>query len=78
MNLSTAAATHASLVGVSSEQQPAVQRVAAGNPDNSYVVRKLEGAAGISGARMPFGGPFLDPATIDEVKSWIAAGAPNN
>jgi len=27
---------------------------------------------------MPLGGPFLDQATIDKVKSWIASGAPNN
>jgi hypothetical protein len=24
------------------------------------------------------GGPFLDQATIDQIKSWIASGAPNN
>jgi hypothetical protein len=53
-------------------------RVKPGEPANSYVIHKLEGAAGISGARMPFGGPFLDEATIDQVESWIASGAPNN
>jgi len=52
--------------------------VAANAPESSYLILKLEGAAGISGARMPFGGPFLDQATIDEVKSWIGAGAPND
>ena len=45
---------------------------------NSYLVMKLEGTAGISGSRMPLGGPFLDQATIDKVKAWIASGAPNN
>ena len=59
-------------------EQPAVLRVAPSNPDGSYLVRKLEGASGISGARMPFGGPFLDQATIDQVRSWIGAGAQNN
>ena len=29
-------------------------------------------------ARMPFGGPFLDQAAIDQVSSWISAGAQNN
>jgi len=27
---------------------------------------------------MPLGGPFLDQATIDQVKAWIDAGAQNN
>jgi uncharacterized protein (TIGR03118 family) len=68
----------ASLVNVASLEQPALMRVKPGDPDNSYVIHKLEGTANISGARMPFGGPFLDQATIDEVKSWIAGGAQNN
>jgi mono/diheme cytochrome c family protein len=70
--------TFASLVNVASLEQPAVKRVAPGDAVNSYVVQKIEGAAGISGGRMPQGGPFLDQATIDKVKSWINSGAPNN
>jgi len=73
-----AGSSFASLVGVPSIEQPTRTRVAVNEPESSYLILKLEGAAGISGARMPFGGPFLDPATIDEVKSWIGAGAPNN
>jgi uncharacterized protein (TIGR03118 family) len=68
----------ASLVNVASLEQPTLMRVKAGDPDSSYVIHKLEGAAGIAGARMPFGGPFLDQATTDQVRSWIASGAPNN
>jgi len=68
----------ASLVNVASQEQPALMRVKPGDPANSYLIRKLEGAAGISGSQMPLGGPFLDQATIDKVKSWIASGAPNN
>jgi uncharacterized protein (TIGR03118 family) len=73
-----AGSSFASLVAVASLERQTLARVAPGEPGNSYVIQKLEGAPGISGARMPFGGPFLDQATIDEVKSWIAAGAPNN
>jgi len=73
-----AGSSFASLVGVPSLEQPSRARVAASEPESSYLIQKLEGAAGISGARMPFGGPFLDQATIDEVKSWIGAGAPND
>jgi len=68
----------ASLVNVASVEQPALKRVAARDAANSYVVQKLEGAATITGSRMPLGGPFLDQATIDQVKAWINAGAQNN
>lgn len=68
----------ASIVGVASVEQPALKRVAPGDAANSYVVQKLEGAATITGSRMPLGGPFLDQATIDQVKAWINAGAQNN
>ena len=68
----------ASLVGVASLEQPTLKRVKPQDPDNSYLIQKLEGAAGISGSRMPLGGPFLDQATIDQIKSWIASGALNN
>jgi uncharacterized protein (TIGR03118 family) len=68
----------AALVGVASLEQPALRRVKAGDPDNSYLIQKLEGLAGITGSRMPLGGPFLDQATIDQIRSWIANGAPNN
>jgi mono/diheme cytochrome c family protein len=68
----------AALVGVASLEQPGVLRVKPGDPANSYLIQKLEGAASITGVRMPFGGPYLDQATIDQIKSWIAAGAANN
>ncbi len=74
----TAGNSFAAIVGVASLEQPALRRVKAGDPDNSYLIQKLEGLAGISGSRMPLGGPFLDQATIDQIKSWIASGAPNN
>ena len=78
MNLTSAAETFASLVNVASQEQPALMRVKLFDPANSYLIHKLEGAATITGSRMPLGGPFLDQATIDQVKSWIASGAPNN
>lgn len=77
MNLSDSNASHAALVDVSS-LQVAMDRVEPGNPDNSYLIRKLEGGPGIVGSRMPQGGPFLDQATIDMIRQWISDGAPNN
>lgn len=78
MNLSSASASFAALVGVASTEQPSVQRVNAGNPDDSYLVRKIEGAPGITGSRMPLGGAPLDATLIANVRAWITAGAQNN
>ena len=77
-NLTSATNSYTALVNVASHELPSLMRVKPGDPANSYLIQKLEGSAGISGARMPFGGPYLDQATIDQIKSWIASGAPNN
>jgi Bacterial Ig-like domain len=74
MDLSSEDASFASLVGVASIESPATLRVAPGDADGSYIIHKLEGTAAV-GNRMPFGGPFLDQATIDVVRAWIDAGA---
>ena len=72
MDLTNAPASFMSLVGVDSVQQPGTLRVAAGDPDNSYLIQKIEGNAG---SRMPLGGPALDPAVITEIRQWITDGA---
>jgi uncharacterized protein (TIGR03118 family) len=77
MNLSTAASTFAALVNVTSLEMGTLMRVKPSDSTNSYVVHKLLGTD-ITGSRMPLGGPFLDQATIDQVKSWIDAGALQN
>ena len=74
MDLSTADASFANLVGIASIQQPTLSRVAAGDPDISYLVQKIEGTAA-SGSRMPLGGGLLDQALIDDIRDWIANGA---
>jgi Bacterial Ig-like domain len=63
------------LVGVASAEQSNVLRVEPGDPDSSYIIRKLQGAAGISGGQMPLGGPYLPQSTIDVIRQWITAGA---
>lgn len=68
----------ASLVGQPAEEAPGLMRVAAGDPDRSYLVMKLEGthiANGGAGAQMPFGAPPLSAAEIATVRAWIAQGA---
>ena len=74
MNLSSASASQAALVGVNSIEVPALKRVSPGDPNNSYIIHKLEGTQAV-GSQMPQGGPFLDQAAIDDVKAWIQAGA---
>jgi hypothetical protein len=74
LDLSSADASFANLVGVSSIQQPSLSRVAAGDPDNSYLVQKLEGTAA-TGAQMPRGAAALDPSVIDGIRQWITDGA---
>jgi hypothetical protein len=78
MNLSSTAATYAAIVGVASTEQPTLQRVSPNNADDSYLVRKIEGAPSINGSRMPQGGAPLDATLIANVRAWIAAGAQNN
>ncbi|MBS0419213.1 MAG: Ig-like domain-containing protein [Proteobacteria bacterium] len=63
------------LVGVASTEQPLVKRVEPGDPDSSYIIRKLQGSPGISGQQMPFGGPYLPQSTIDVIRQWITNGA---
>ena len=74
MDLTDADASFANLVGVPSIQVPELSRVEAGDPDNSYIIQKLEGTAD-EGEQMPFGGPPLDQALIDDIRQWIADGA---
>ena len=64
------------IVGVESSQgNPLVDP---GMPDNSYLYIKLLPDAGIAGDRMPLGGPYLEPATLETVYKWIERGAPRD
>lgn len=76
MNL-TAGQTFLNTVGVASSEVPALQRVEAGNPDDSYLVQKLEGTAAV-GQRMPAGRAPLSAAQIATVREWISRGAMND
>ena len=58
--------------------QVALNLVEPNDAENSYLVHKLDGRAGIVGVQMPVGGPFLSQADIDVIKQWIDAGAQNN
>lgn len=66
------------LVNVASGGVPGIDRVEPGDPDNSYLVMKLEGASGIVGQRMPQGRDPLSSDQIQAIRDWIEAGAEDN
>jgi len=70
MDLSTADASFLALVNTPSIQDPMIMRVLPTQPDNSYLIQKLEGNAGTV---MPPTG-MLDPAIIAEIRQWILDG----
>jgi hypothetical protein len=72
------AVAYANLVGVSSRGKVGAIRVIAGDPENSYLIHKLEGRPGIVGLRMPINGPFLTDGQILVIKRWIELGARND
>jgi hypothetical protein len=73
------AVAYANLVNVASREKPGVLRVAPGDPENSYLIHKVEGRPGIVGLRMPFSGaPFLTDGQILVMKRWIEEGAKND
>jgi len=69
---------HASIVTVASDEAPGRTRVIPGDPDASYLVEKVESDQPAAGARMPLFGAPLSDAELALLRSWIAAGAPNN
>ncbi len=76
MPLDSADASFANLVNVPSLRSPLL-RVAPQDPDNSFLVHKIEGREGIAGQRMPppQAGPPLTGEQIQAIRQWITDGA---
>jgi hypothetical protein len=72
------AVSYGNLVNIASRGKPGAVRVIPSDPENSYIIHKLEGRSTIAGVRMPLGGPFLETGQIQIIKRWIEIGAPNN
>ncbi len=75
--------TSASVAFSNLVNQPAVGktgeiRVIPGDAEGSYMVKKLEGAAGIVGEQMPRGMTPLDDIDMSNIKNWINQGAKDN
>ncbi|MCA9752846.1 MAG: hypothetical protein R3B81_00785 [bacterium] len=64
------------LVDVPSVEVPTAVRVAPFDPDNSYIICKLENCPWIVGNQMPLIGGPLPQTTIDVIREWIQMGAP--
>ena len=72
------AVSYNNLVNVASRLRPGEVRVIPNDPNNSYLIHKLEGNVPITGVRMPLGGPYLESGQILVIRRWIETGAPNN
>ncbi|HEY2830065.1 MAG TPA: hypothetical protein VGJ88_08085 [Thermoanaerobaculia bacterium] len=73
----TASQSYNQIVNHPSVEMPSLSRVTPLDPAGSYLYRKITGA-GITGDRMPQGGPFLTDAQIKLVRDWIRRGAPHD
>lgn len=82
LNLATPYDPRVGAVGIASRQVPTMLRIKPGDPDNSYLVHKIQGTqaqVGGLGRRMPLTGPpFLTDEQIHTIKEWIRQGALNN
>lgn len=74
----TGADAYGRLVDRASLGSPDLLLVEPGNPDASYLVRKLDGGPGIAGRQMPRDRPARPQGEIDTIRQWIANGAGND
>ncbi|MEE9322078.1 MAG: PQQ-dependent sugar dehydrogenase [Granulosicoccus sp.] len=73
-NLRPKSEAYANLINQPSTHKEGAILVIPFDPDNSYLVQKMEGAEGIVGRSMSYGGPSY----AQQVREWIAAGALND
>ena len=71
------------VVNVAARQLPSMNRVTPNQPDDSYLVHKVQGThldvgVGGSGSRMPLNLSPLSQSDIDLIRAWIQAGAQSN
>ncbi len=69
------------IVSVASVELASMNRITPGEPDNSYLIHKIQGTQGSVGGvgdRMPLTGCCLSQAQIDTIRAWGEAGAENN
>ena len=64
------------MINVTSFENPPINRVAPGDPEDSYVYLKLRCEGGIVGSCMPLTNPGGRPDLAKLFHDWIEAGAP--
>lgn len=78
---------HQNLVGVAAGELPAMSFVKAGDPRNSFLMRKIDASQctldaqcvdKTCGESMPRGEPQMPVETRDVIRRWIAQGAKND
>jgi hypothetical protein len=82
----TAGVSYGAIVNVPAVEMPKLLLVKPGDPDASYLVRKIEGGPNISGLQMPQGCPgtpaggavCLTPDSIAAIRTWVTECAQNN
>ncbi|NNE44328.1 MAG: hypothetical protein HKN12_08975 [Gemmatimonadetes bacterium] len=68
--------SYSNLVGAPSLVNPGATRVIPFDPDNSFLICKLEACPTIVGSQMPLIGGPLGQDVIDVIRTWILIGAP--
>ncbi len=66
------------IVNIPSAELPPLKRVVPSDPNNSYLLQKINGNKNIAGIQMPIGAAPLNSEQINLVQGWILSGAPNN
>jgi hypothetical protein len=71
--------SYGQIVGRPAPENPQLLLVKPGDPEASYLVKKVRGDPDVFGLRMPLDGPpYLSSQQIAGIEGWIKAGAPNN
>ncbi|GJM44563.1 MAG: hypothetical protein DHS20C21_14050 [Gemmatimonadota bacterium] len=71
-------ASYTSLVDIRSVEHPTWDRVEPFNPNESFLICKLEACPELVGQQMPLIGGPLDQSVIDVIRAWVAKGAPES
>jgi hypothetical protein len=67
------------IVNRPSTEQSGLRRIEPGDPERSYLIKKLRGDPDITGSQMPQDRPgSLPREQLDGLIAWVRAGVPNN
>jgi len=62
---------YAAVVGTPSRERPDLMRVRPGDPEHSYLVKKVRGDADIIGVQMPLIGEKLSAEEVATIEAWV-------